>query len=373
MGWARAVSRCRHGRARAATAPGSHSAERRSEGVVLGRRLHIFICIFMDTITTPPILDHLAALGDETRSRILALLERSEFNVSELCDALQLPQSTVSRQLRALVHDGWLEARAEGRMRHYRISEGMGESHRRLWKVVRDELSGTETFRVDAERGREVLAERRRRSAEFFAASADDWHHLRRDLFGARAEFLPFLGFLDPRWTVGDLGSGTGILAETMAPFVQRVVAVDRSAEMLEAASVRLDGLGNVELRPGELESLPVEDAELDLAILSLVLHYVVDPGAVLSEVFRTLRPGGRVVIVEMRTHDRGAHYAAEMGHVWPGFTGEQMGRWLAEAGFGAFRTALLPPDPGARGPLLFISSAERPQIVSEEPTLANE
>lgn len=311
----------------------------------------------MNTTALPPILDHLATLGDETRTRILVLLERSEFTVSELCAALQLPQPTVSRHLRTLVDDGWLASRAEGRNRHYRLSEEMGEAHHELWRVVRAGLGGGGAYATDAERARQVLAERRRRSAEFFAASADRWDHLRRDLFGPRAEFLPFLGFLGPTWTVGDLGTGTGGVAATLAPFVRRVVAVDRSEEMLRAAARRLEGHANVELRQGDLEQLPLEDASLDVAIFSLVLHYVVDPADALREARRVLRPGGRILVVEMRAHDRGPAYAEEMGHVWPGFEQARLEGWLREAGFGHVHGHPLPPDPEAAGPLLFIAT----------------
>ena len=315
----------------------------------------------MNTILTPPpILDLVSALGDETRTRILVLLERGEFNVSELCRALQLPQPTVSRHLRTLAEDGWVTVRSEGRMRHYRFSDALGERHRQLWSLVRSDLRGLPTYAADAERAQGVLADRRRRSAEFFAASADRWDDLRRELYGSRAEFLPMLGLLEPNWVVGELGIGTGGLAETLAPFVARVVGVDRSAPMLAAAQARLTVFDNVELRSGELESLPVEDSEFDLAVLSLVLHYVLEPNEVVAEAARVLRPGGRLLVVDMRAHERGPAYAREMGHVWPGFTTEQIHGWLETAGFQHIHVRPLPPDPEAQGPLLFLASARK-------------
>ncbi len=314
----------------------------------------------MDTTAPPPILEHLLALGDETRTRILLLLERSEFTVTELCAVLQIPQPTVSRQLRTLAQDGWVNARAEGRNRHYRLSASLSPPSRELWRLVRDGLGPEGVYAADAERARQVLAERRRRSAEFFAASAERWDHLRRDLFGHGAELLPFFGLLDPNWTVGDLGTGTGELAATLAPFVARVVGIDRSEAMLEAAARRLEGSANVELRRGDLEALPVADGELDVAVLSLVLHYVVDPADVLRDTHRALAPGGRLVVVEMRAHDRGAEFAEQMGHVWPGFDPREMERWIADAGFGHVHARLLPPDPEALGPLLFLATGIR-------------
>jgi ArsR family transcriptional regulator len=245
-------------------------------------------------------------------------------------------------------------------MRYYRKADDLASDQHRLWEVVRSGLEDFPVYDADGERARGVLADRRRRSAEFFAASAEAWDHLRRDLFGVRAEFLPLLGFLDRGWTVADLGTGTGGVAATLAPFVDRVVGVDRSGEMLEAAEERLAPFSNVELRPGELEHLPLGDGEVDLAVLSLVLHYVVDPVEALAEAHRVLRPGGRVLVVEMRAHESGPRYAEEMGHVWPGFEPSRMETWLHEAGFRRVQAQPIPPDPDAQGPLLFIAGGTR-------------
>lgn len=308
--------------------------------------------------TSAPILDRLSALGDSTRSRILALLERSEFTVSELCAVLQVPQPTVSRHLKTLAGDGWVAARTAGRNRHYRFSSTLEAHSAELWRIVREELGAEPIFQADAERAREVLAERRLRSQEFFAQTAHRWDELRVDLFGHRTDLLPLFGLLDPTWTVGDLGMGTGGLAAALAPFVHRVVGVDRSEEMLQAAEARLEEMANVELRRGELEKLPLGDGELNLAVLSLVLHYVVDPADVLREVRRTLAPGGRVLIVDMRAHDRGPEYTEEMGHVWPGFEPGRVAEWLESAGLVNVRVLPLPPDPEALGPALFMATA---------------
>ena len=127
------------------------------------------------------------------------------------------------------------------------------------------------------------------------------------ELFGERSELLPLLSLLDPDWVVGDLGCGTGATSEALAPFVAKVVAVDESPEMLEAAHQRLapfEGEGRVELRRGSLEELPVEDGELDAALLLLVLHHLSDPAAVLAEASRVLAPGGRLLVVDMLAHD---------------------------------------------------------------------
>lgn len=307
------------------------------------------------------ILDRLAALADATRSRLLLVLDRHELTVSELCQVLQLPQSTVSRHLKILGDDGWVVARAEGTSRRYTAAPSLDPGARRLWQLVRGQVAQDVTAEQDAERLRGVLAERRTRSEQFFSSSAGQWDALRTELFGQRAELAALPGLLDEAWVVGDLGCGTGQLTASLAPYVGRVIAVDRSRAMLAAARSRLQEHENVELRQGELEALPIADGELDAAVLFLVLHYLAEPALALAEARRTLRPGGRLLVVDMTPHAR-EEYRQTMGHLWQGFSGEQMRGWLAEAGLEAVRYRVLPADARAKGPGLFSLTARRPQ-----------
>ena len=310
--------------------------------------------------TATPIFDRLSALADATRSRLLLLLERHELTVGELCQVLQLPQSTVSRHLKLLGDEGWAVARAEGTSRRYRMPvDRMDPAQRQLWSMVRPEVASMPHAARDAERLRSVLAERTTRSREFFSAAAGEWDRVRAELFGRRADLHALLGLLDERWTVGDLGCGTGQLAESLAPFVARVVAVDASPEMLDAARARLAEVPNVETRAGTLEALPVDDGALDAAVVFLVLHYVAEPAAALAEAARALRPGGRLLVVDMAPHDR-EEYRHAMGHLWQGFAPEELRGWAADAGLTGFRYVPLPPDPAAKGPALFAATARR-------------
>lgn len=312
----------------------------------------------MNMTLTPPILDRLSALGDETRTRILVLLERSEFTVSELCSVLQVAQPTVSRHLKTLSSEGWVAARVDGRNRHYRLSSDLDDPARALWHIVREEIGTHGVYGADAERARAVLDERRVRSAAFFSESAGRWDAMRAELFGSGTGLAPLLGLIDPSWVVGDLGAGTGALTARLAPFAHKVIGVDRSTEMLATARLRLTDVENAELRHGDLESLPLDDGELDLAILALVLYHVADPPAVLREVHRVLAPGGRMLLLDMRPHHRGVTYSEEIGHIWPGFEPERIEAWLSDAGFTSSRVAPLSPEAEATGPLLFLASA---------------
>ena len=300
------------------------------------------------------ILEHMSALSDPTRCRMLLLLERQELTVSEICSVLQMPQSSVSRHLKTLADDDWVVSRRAGTSRFYSMAlDDLDPGARRLWPLIREQVAATSAAGQDDRRLRGVLTRRRAKSQEFFATAAGGWDRLRSELFGDTFFLWGVLGLIDPTLVVGDLGCGTGQLTETVAPYVRQVVAVDSSNDMLDAARQRLGGARNVDLRQGELEGLPIKDGELDAAMLSLVLHYSPSPARALSEVGRALAPGGRVLVVDMLPHDR-HEYQQQMGHVWLGFSEKQMGRFLTGAGFTDVRVRMLPADPDARGPALF-------------------
>src|SRR5580765_4603920 len=241
----------------------------------------------------PAILDHLAALADTTRSRILLLLDRHELTVSELCAIVQLPQSTVSRHLKALADAGWIAARAEGTSHLYTMTrDELDGSARRLWLLVREQVGPTPAAAQDQRRLQAALAERRTKSQEFFSSAASQWDRLRDELFGDRVHLGALAALADSDWVLGDLGCGTGQVSAALAPFVGRVIAVDSSAAMLQAAKRRLAAFDNIDLRRGELEALPIDDDRLDVAVLMLVLHHVPEPEQAVKEVARVLKPG---------------------------------------------------------------------------------
>ncbi len=306
------------------------------------------------------ILDHMSALADATRSRVLVLLEHHELTVSELCAVLQMPQSSVSRQLKTLADDGWVVSRRDGTSRFYSMPiDELDEGASRLWPLIREQVRATPTAELDARRLEGVVARRRAKSEEFFATAAAGWDRLRAGLFGDTFYLWAVLGLIDPSLSVGDLGCGTGQLSATIAPYVKRVVAVDASADMLEAARVRLRTFGHVEVRSGQLEALPIDSGALDVAMLSLVLHHSPDPSKALSEASRALRPGGRMLVVDMQPHER-IEYQQQMGHVWLGFGEKQIERMLGAVGMVDVHVRPLPVDPEARGPALFAAAGTK-------------
>jgi ArsR family transcriptional regulator len=306
------------------------------------------------------IFDDLIALSDATRSRMLLVLERHELTVSELCAVLQLPQSTVSRHLKTLLDAEWVSSRRDGTSRYYTLAlDERGPATRRLWSLLREQVSLTPGADQDARRLRGVLGRRQSKSQEFFASAAGQWDRLRQDMFGRASHLQALPGLLDAEWVVGDLGCGTGQVAAALAPFVKQVIAVDRSSDMLDAARRRVRDLPNVDVRRGELEALPIVDGALDAATLLLVLHHLPDPVEALGEAARVLRPGGRLLISDMLPHDREA-YRQQMGHVWLGFGEDTLQKMLGSAGFDQVRIASMPSDPDAKGPALFVAGARR-------------
>jgi len=300
------------------------------------------------------VFDKLGSLADSTRARLLLLLDGTELTVGELCLVLQQPQSTVSRHLKILSDEGWVVARDSGASRFYMMMPSrLDPFARRLWNVVREQMRASSAAEQDARRKESVLSGRRVKMQNFFTSAAPTWDRMREDLIGARTDLLAILDLLDDRWIVGDLGCGTGHLSEALAPVVARVIAVDESGAMLTSAKRRLEPLENVEVRSGSVESLPIDDDELDVALLFMVTHFVLEPVKVLTEVRRVLKPGGRVLILDLTAHER-QEYSLQMGHVWQGFNEEQVRAWIADAGLSVARYRVLPPDPKAKGPALF-------------------
>ena len=311
-------------------------------------------------MTTPAILDDLSALADITRDRLLLLVESQELTVSELCAVLQLPQSTISRHLKALADAGWVTSRAEGTSRLYSLAKAdLAPESRRLWLLVRDQIVDSPAAAEDHRRLQAVLAARRSKSQEFFSSAAGQWDHLRTALFGSTFHFQALAGLLDPEWVVGDLGCGTGPVTSALAPYVARIVAIDNSPAMLAAARRRMNGAVNVEFRRGDLEALPVSDGELSAATLTLVLPYLPAPARVFPEVARVLARGGRVLVTDLVAHSRES-YRQQLGHQWLGFSGPQIVEWLESAGFGRVRVHMLPASADTKGPGLFVATGQK-------------
>lgn len=298
----------------------------------------------------------LEALAEPVRLRLVRILEGQELAVGEIVRVLQLPQSTVSRHLKVLNEAGLLAKRTAGTAALYRVVlDDLALPVRAIWMAVREQVDGSE----DVHRLRAVLAERRLDSQAFFGRVAGEWDDLRARLFGADFTAKALLATLPSDWVVADLGCGTGNATELLASHVERVIAVDQSQPMLDAAKLRLKDSGNIQFAAGSLEKLPLKDKSVDAAVCVLVLHHLAEPVKALKEmkrILRTDRSGGLVLIVDMVEHDR-QDYRHTMGHTHLGFSGPRMVAMLEEAGFRGNRVSVLASDPEGKGPGLFAAT----------------
>ncbi|MCB9872245.1 MAG: metalloregulator ArsR/SmtB family transcription factor [Planctomycetes bacterium] len=304
-------------------------------------------------------------LTDPTRMRILFLLEREELAVQELVQILATAQSTVSRHLGILRESGLLRDRREGTSIYYRFEEPTGSDWSETWRLARRSLASDPTAQRDLASLGVVLRQREVRSRRWFEQVGPEWDDIRRvfndEVYRARA-----ITRLVPRQLrVADIGTGTGILARELAMVGVNVVAIDRSERMLEAARANLDDrlAARIDFRLGSVDSLPVEDGELDAAMAHMVLHYVASPGEAVQEMARIVRPGGRVVVVEFAQHEH-EWLQRELGVVWQGFTSDAVARWFEDAGLVDLDIDLdatvRPSSNSVELPRTFIASATR-------------
>ena len=303
-------------------------------------------------------------LADPTRVRILALLEREELAVQELMEALGLAQSRVSRHLAILREAGLVQDRRDGTFVFYRFAPPTLGAWRDAWSLVRESLPGDPTHERDAAALTRVLGERAARTRRFFDSVGPEWDALRKvfhdDLLRARA----IAKLVPPELVVADIGTGTGVLALELARLGLRVVAIDNSPRMLDAAreKAQREGLTRIDLRLGDAGALPLADAEVDAAVAHMVLQYVASPAETLREMARAVRPGGAVVAVDFLHHEQ-EWMRQELGVAWLGFTPEEVAAWFDEAGLAGFRIETEPAPAGARDlPAPFLASGRRPR-----------
>ena len=301
------------------------------------------------------LMNWMDCLADLTRLRLLRLLEIHELGVVELCDVLQLPQSTVSRHLKLLGTRGWVKSRRKGTANLYRMDiKSVGSGGHRLWKISSEQIANWPRLNEDQGRLETLLSNKQKQSEAFFAGAANEWLKMRDELYGQRFSFDGIAALLPNDWVIADLGCGTGQVTSELSGCVKRVIGVDRSSAMLAAANKRLAGYSNVDLRQGTLEKLPIEDSICDAAVMMVVLSYLADPVAVLTEAKRIIKQGGSLVLIDLQKHSRD-DFRKEMGQEWLGFSSDEIENYLKQAGFSDVSYRDLPLTPQAKGPGLFL------------------
>jgi SAM-dependent methyltransferase/biotin operon repressor len=308
-------------------------------------------------------------LGDEVRLRLLRVLSarHGQLNVSELTAVLGIAQSGVSRHLKLLKDAGFVVEERGGGFAFYRLSPALLDGgFGGVWTTLQAQFAenaGSAVARGDDARLHEVIRLRK----ENFEMHGSD-----------RAQFVPgrswaawsrALGLLLPPVDVADLACGEGYLTVEIARWARHVSAVDRSPDVLKRAKALAErrGVKNISWKRGEIEKLPLDGESVDVALLSQALHHAGDPKRALSEAVRILRPGGRLLILDLREHDQ-AWVRDRVGDRWLGFKDDELERWLAAAGLVDVTVrvgARLAGDPFT----VLVAGAAKPSVDIQSPT----
>lgn len=291
------------------------------------------------------VLNLLNCVSDPSRVRVLLLLRREELSVAELQEILSLPQSNVSALLAKLKAAGLVKDRRSGKNNLYRIAEPSKKdkpAHDHLLALI--EAAGAEIDETakDATALKIALQKRARTAQAYFDALAGKFgrHYIPGRSWKALGETLLKLM---PPLVIADLGAGEGTLSQLLAQRAKKVIAVDNSSKMVAygADLAKKHGFKNLEYRLGSLEQPPIPPGTVDLAILSQALHHAQNPAAAIRAAFTILKPGGRIVVLDLLQHtfEKARDLYAD---VWLGFTEAEMHEMLAGAGFQHVETSLV-------------------------------
>ncbi len=294
------------------------------------------------------LLAGLRAAGEPTRLRLLSLCAHAELSVTELTQILGQSQPRVSRHLKLLVDAGLLSRFREGSLVFYRLTERDRDGH--LAKTLVDLLPAD-----DAEISRDLVRlettrQKRAKVAEsYFRENASNWSKIRA-LHVAEAEVEELLLKVAGSDQIGqflDIGTGTGRMLEVFADQIERGIGIDTSADMLSIARTQLadEKYKHVQIRKGDMYNMPIDDRSVDIATMHLVLHYSLEPVAVLTEAARTLKPSARLLIIDFAAHQE-ERLRTEHQHQRLGFTDKEMKQYMQQAGLVPGDTYSLEGDP---------------------------
>lgn len=280
--------------------------------------------------STEQLIGQFKALADPFRLRILALCGKAECSVSELTGVLGLSQPRVSQHLKQLCDAGLLERFRDGHFVFYRVATGGTSLRRRLLGLVR---ADEPAFLADLDKLRYL------RGAG--GSATDDLSH-DRALHRAFIE----LTIAAPLGDLVDIGCGQGRILKLLASRANRAVGVDidSDARRYARAELLLAGIPNGSLRKGDMYALPFADAEFDTAILDDVLADAERPEEALGETVRTLREGGRLLVLQ------------SLGDLRPSDLAPKLAAWCAHAGLRLAPARSIP----ARNPMWLLAVATR-------------
>ncbi|MDB5585440.1 MAG: metalloregulator ArsR/SmtB family transcription factor [Devosia sp.] len=294
----------------------------------------------------------LKAAGEGTRLRLLALLSDGDHSVKDLTEILRQSQPRVSRHLKLLADAGLVQRNAEGAWAYYGLASGGEGAELAQWLITRVDHSDPERKR-DCERQHAVRAAQQEQAAQYFAKVAGSWDLLKTLHVPESAVEAAVVEALEGRVVdlLVDLGTGTGRMLEVLAGSYKRGVGVDASREMLAVARSRLANaaIGHAQVRLGDIGDLDASVGPADVVVIHQVLHYFDDPGRMLAQARRLLKPGGQIVIVDFAPHTL-EFLRSEHAHRRLGLSQGQMETWAGAIGMDVNLVREFPSDSGENG-----------------------
>lgn len=276
----------------------------------------------------------LKIVADPTRLRLLALLRREELSVAELQEILGMAQSRISSQLALLRQAELVADRRDGKRAYYSLRSALDPRTLGIVAAACDAVADQPESVEDRDNLDRVLTRRRRQAEEYFNLIAGK---LGKNYCPGRSwEAIGHLALrLVPSIRIADLGAGEGMISQLLARRAQHVWCVDNSPRMVEVGTelARRNGLENLRYVLGDIEAVPLDDASVDLAILSQALHHAQHPQKAVEEAHRILRPGGQLVVLDLKAHN--FEQARELyADLWLGFKESALHQFLKRAGF---------------------------------------
>jgi ArsR family transcriptional regulator len=301
------------------------------------------------------ILKTLKLISDPSRLRLLLLLEREELSVAELQEILAMGQSRISTHLSQLKAAGLVEDRKQGKNSLYRIRD------RQFLDLLHSAAAEIPEAKADARALQLVLEKRLDKVRGYFDELAGKFgrNYVPGRSWKGLAETLLQLM---PPMTIADLGAGEGTFSQLLAQRAEFVIAVDNSAKMVEfgAKLARENGIANLDYRLGDLESPPIDDASVDLAFFSQSLHHALHPERAVAAAARLLKPGGRIVILDLKKH--GFEQARDLyADTWLGFSEVELRGFLENAGFSGVQSWVVDRESQSPGLETILAMGRKP------------
>lgn len=273
-------------------------------------------------------------LADVTRLRLLRILRQGDFTVQDLMQALHMGQSRISRHLILMNEAGLLKVEKQGTWRYYRLAPE-NRFFQKIWPAIEAHLDEQEMQEQDANGILAIMAERRKRSQEFFDQHARDWDVMHTELLNLPDYQSDLLALLPAGGLTVEIGVGSGTLLPFLIDKADRVVGLDQSPSMVTLAreTVQHHHLNErVDVRLAEMNHLPLADDSVRTVVMNQVLHHAEQPVDVLREVGRVLAGGGLLVLADLTRHEH--DWARDrLADQWLGFKRQELDGWLNEAG----------------------------------------